>query len=165
MEGIKHSIPITISTAVNVETLDGAIIDKPTDLNYGTAQFDPLHPLADNDVLIPGNNKDTTAPDAIDYIISYLETLYGVSPPLEDLTGTTSDPLLRVVGSYKMALTSTGALVDVVPYSTTMPDSTLVTPINVNIMGGDIITAIINGSANGVYTINNYSNKIGRAHV
>lgn len=69
----RPSIPLFISTASTVDTVEGAVIGKPTDGNYGSSTGIGF-PNANNNTIIPGINKDTTANDAIDAIVTYLET-------------------------------------------------------------------------------------------
>lgn len=69
---LRPSIPLVIAAAT-VDTVEGAVIGKPTDGNYGSSTG-VGHPNADNNTIIPGINKDTTANDAIDAIVTYLET-------------------------------------------------------------------------------------------
>lgn len=144
----QPSVPIN-ATLADLSTIK---IGLPTDDNFGASPANPLYPNGDAPIqIVPGINKNTFAPDVIDAILTYLQTVDTVR-----VTRPTENLLFEIPGLYQaIPSNSLGPAENFINVNPNMPDTTSITSVNIATTGGDIIRALIDGVDAGSVVIPN----------
>ncbi len=146
--------PFEDSVLINatIGNLTTVPIGLPTDGNFGSSPAQPGYPNANAPVqIIPNISSNTTAPDIIDAIVSYLQqnSSLNLTRPNENLNSLTMSNI------YQARQANTGNLVNMIPFNDLI-NTNLITPINISVNGGDKIRCKINNVNYGEVTLPSY---------